>query len=69
MTAKTADELYAGVVRRLPLQERLRLAALILNDALPALTGVEESEAWSEEDLRDATIASWWYANQAHEED
>lgn len=60
------EELYNQVVRRLPVKERLRLAALILNGLVPV--SVEESEAWSEEDLRDLTRASLEYAAQAHEE-
>lgn len=66
MATKTVEELYTQVVRRLPVKERLRLAALILNGLVPA--SVEESEAWSEEDLRDLARASLEYAAQAHEE-
>jgi hypothetical protein len=63
MATKTVEELYNQVVRRLPVKERLQLAALILNGVIPAF--VEESEAWSEEDLRDLTRASLEYAAQA----
>lgn len=70
MAAKNAEEVYTEVVRRLPLKERLRLAALILNGVVPALTptGVNENEAWSEEDLRELTLASLWYATHTNEE-
>jgi len=54
MAAQTADKLYAKV-RQLPLKERLRLAALILNDVIPA---VDEGTVWSEEDLQDVVRAS-----------
>jgi len=70
MASKTTEELYAKAVCRLPLKERLRLAAMILNGVIPTLApaDVDEKEAWSEEDLRDLTVASLWYAAQAHEE-
>lgn len=71
MGPKTVEELYTKVVRPLPLKERLRLAALILNGVVPVLTpaGVDESEVWSEEDLRDLTLASSCHAAQANNED
>ena len=67
MTAKTAEDLYKTMVRRLPLAERLRLAALILNGVVPtsAAAEIDEQNSWSEEDLRDLTLTSAWYAAQA----
>ena len=67
MTAKTAEDLYKTTVRRLPLAERLRLAALILNGVVPtsAAAEIDEQNSWSEEDLRDLTLTSAWYAAQA----
>nr|BAL60226.1 hypothetical conserved protein [Candidatus Acetothermum autotrophicum] len=62
MEAQTADRLYTKVVRRLPLKERLRLAALILNDVIPV---VDESTTWSEEDLHDVVRASLRYGTEA----
>jgi hypothetical protein len=64
MAAQTADKLYAKV-RQLPLKERLRLAALILNDVIPA---VDEGTVWSEEDLQDVVRASLRYGAEADEE-
>jgi hypothetical protein len=64
MAAQTADKLYAKV-RQLPLKERLRLAALILNDVIPA---VDEGTVWSEEDLQDIVRASLRYGAEADEE-
>jgi hypothetical protein len=64
MAAQTADRLYAKV-RQLPLKERLRLAALILNDVIPA---VDEGTVWSEEDLQDIVRASLRYGAEADEE-
>jgi hypothetical protein len=57
MAAQTADKLYAKV-RQLPLKERLLLAALTLNDVIPA---VDEGTVWSEEDLQDIVRASLRY--------
>jgi hypothetical protein len=64
MAAQTADRLYAKV-RQLPLKERLRLAALILNDVIPA---VDEGTVWSKEDLQDIVRASLRYGAEADEE-
>jgi hypothetical protein len=64
MAAQTADKLYAKV-RQLPLKERLRLAALILNDVILA---VDEGTVWSEEDLQDIVRASLRYGAEADEE-
>jgi hypothetical protein len=63
MTAQTADKLYIRVVRQLPVKERLRLAALILNDVVPSVEA-DESESWSEEDLQDVALASLRYGIQ-----
>lgn len=68
MAAKTAEELYAHMVRQLPMKERLRLAALILNGVVPMLPPADEQEAWNEEDLRDLTRASLEYAAQTNDE-
>lgn len=67
---QSAEELYDDQVRRLPLKEQLRLAALILNEALPAFppAQVDEGEAWSEEDVRDLLLSSLHYAAQADPE-
>ena len=52
----TAQEVYITAVRRLPPAERLRLAALILDELTRAhILPVETSDAWSEEDLHDLT--------------
>ncbi len=64
MTAQTADRIYTKVVRQLSLKERLRLAALILNDVIPL---VDEHTAWNEEDLQDVVRASLRYGAEANE--
>ena len=59
-------ELYNDAIKPLPPEERLRIAALILNDATapPAADpwveeGVDISDEWTEEDMADYARASW----------
>jgi hypothetical protein len=57
----TAQELYASAVRDMTSEERLRLAALILNDltqsrSTQSLPDYEDD--WTEEDMRDLTAYS-----------
>jgi hypothetical protein len=55
----TAQEIYVSTVRDLPPAERLRLAALILDElARSAAIPPDISETWSDEDLRDLTAFS-----------
>ena len=63
MPQTTAEELYNQVVKPLPPPERLKLAAIILND-IASQAVVDYSEEWSEEDLRDFSVASWDYIIQ-----
>jgi hypothetical protein len=56
--ASSAEEVYEHAVKSLPLSERLRLAALILN-AIPPQAVVDYSDSWSDEDIREFTAASW----------
>ncbi len=67
----TANDIYASTVRELPPDERLRLAALILNDlAQQDVIRLEGySDSWSEEDMRDATNFSSRYLETAYPED
>lgn len=51
-------QLYRETVRSLPYADRLQLATLILTD-ISAENRPDESEAWSEEDLRDFTRSTW----------
>jgi hypothetical protein len=67
MTPATAEEVYDQVVKPLPLQERLKLATIILN-GIPLQAVVDYGEAWSEQDIRDFTAASWKHALQDVEE-
>ncbi len=59
----TAQEVYMQTVRELPLMERLRLTALILDDLTQHnLSVVDSSDAWSDQDLHDLTTFSLQYA-------
>jgi len=66
----TAQEIFQNDVRSLPLSERLRLAALILQDLTESgVTVVERSDSWSDEDRRDLTHFSLDYASRTYPED
>jgi hypothetical protein len=61
--ALTAQEVFTETVRTLPPSERLRLAALILQDlAQSDVAVVDRSDTWSEQDQRDLTAVSLKYA-------
>ena len=63
-TQTTADEIYVQIVKPLPPSERLKLAAMILND-IPPQSVVDYSEEWTEEDMRDFTAHSMRYAAES----
>jgi hypothetical protein len=56
-------ELYEQTIKTLPAAQRLRLAALILNDIAPP-SDVDDSDSWTEEDLQDFTQMSWQSIDQ-----
>jgi hypothetical protein len=58
-----ARDLY-NLSQSLSATERLRLASLILNDIVPALT-IDEDDAWSEQDLHDLSAFALPYALSA----
>lgn len=65
------DRLFEERIRPLPATDRLRIAALILQEYVataPTFTPVESIEnyrdEWSEEDLREASLASWTYVSE-----
>ena len=59
----TAREVFSEVVLALPPAERLRLAALILDDLTRSnLSVVETSDSWSAQDRADLTAFSLHYA-------
>lgn len=60
---KTAQAIYTQFVRVLSLDERLRLATLILNDLIQQNASVLERKiTWSEQDQLDLVIGSLQYA-------
>lgn len=68
--AITAQEVFAETVRSLPPTERLRLAALILQDLAQAdMTVVDTSSVWSEQDQSDLTTFSLQYAAKLYPEE
>ena len=59
----TVHELYDERVRTLPPSERLRLAALILQELTQAgAPAADAGDSWSEEDLKDLTAYSLGHA-------
>ena len=62
----SAEELYLTAQQLSP-KERLRLAAMILNDITAAEENVELSDTWSEEDLRDLTAFALSHSENPHE--
>jgi hypothetical protein len=68
--ALTAQEIFTETVRDLPPSERLRLAALILQDlAQSEVAVVDRRDTWTEQDQRDLTIFSLQYAAKLYPED
>ena len=67
--ALTAQEVFTETVRDLPPSERLRLAALILQDlAQSEVAVVDRSDTWTEQDQRDVTTFSLQYAAELYPE-
>jgi len=68
--AITAQEVFTETVRTLPPTERLRLAALILQDlAQTNMAVVDTSSAWSEQDQSDLTAFSLQCAAKLYPEE
>jgi len=68
--ALTAQEVFTETVQALPLTERLRLAALILQDlARSEVAVVNNSDTWSEQDQNDLTALSLQYAAKLYPEE
>lgn len=66
----TAQTVYDTSVAVLPKSERLKLAAIILDElTAPSGTALDFSDSWSEEDLQDVTAYAAGYAAQAFEEE
>ncbi len=59
----TVEEVFTKTVRALPPTERLRLAALILEDLTQSnLSLVDMRDTWSDQDQKDLTAYSLQYA-------
>jgi hypothetical protein len=56
-------DLYEQTIKTLPTAQRLRLAALILNDIVPS-SEVDDSDNWTEDDLQEFTQMSWQSVDQ-----
>jgi hypothetical protein len=68
--ALTAQEVFTETVRALPPSERLRLAALILQELTQSeVAGVDRSDTWNEQDQRDLTTLSLQYAAELYPEE
>jgi len=66
----TAQEVFMDTVRALPPGERLRLAAIILDDlAQSEVTIVDSSDTWSEQDCCDLSSFSLQYAGTLYPEE
>jgi hypothetical protein len=63
-TDQTVQEIYQNIVGNLSLRDRLRLAALILNDLTRQNVDViDANDTWTEQDQLDLTSFSLQYAN------
>jgi hypothetical protein len=68
--ALTAEEVFTESVQILPLTERLRLAALILQElAQPEVAVVDRSDIWSAQDQTDLTTFSLRQAAEIYQEE
>jgi hypothetical protein len=68
--AITAQEVFAETAQTLPPTERLRLAALILQDLARAdVAVVDSSDIWNEQDQSDVTVAALRYAAKFYPEE
>jgi hypothetical protein len=61
-----SKELYQSYVQEMPILERLQLVRLILDDLMATSQTwlVDESDAWSDEDIQDLTRYTLAYATQ-----
>lgn len=63
-TDQTVQEIYQNIVATLPLSDRLRLAALILNDLTQQnLAVIDATNTWTDQDQLELTSFSLQYAN------
>ena len=61
---QTVQEIYQNIVRNLSVSDRLRLAALILNDLTQQNVAlIDASNTWTDQDQLELTSFSLQYAN------
>lgn len=65
------NQLYQQQVKPLPMIDRLQLARLIMDDLSEFISrsNVDSDDAWSDEDLHDASRASLLYAAQIFDDE
>lgn len=66
MMAANAKEFYAQTVLSLSPKERLRLAAMILNDLTNSKDQIDFSYSWSDEDVQDLTTFALSHSENPH---
>jgi hypothetical protein len=69
-TDQTIQEIYQNIVGNFTVNDRLRLAALILNDLTQQNVAViDASDTWTEQDQLELTSFSLQYANSLFPDD
>lgn len=66
--AADAKELYEETVRLLTPKERLRLAAMILQDFTGSGRLIGFSDTWNEQDIKDLTAFALSHSENPHEQ-
>lgn len=64
----TAQDIFESKVKPLPASERLRLAAMILDELVQPSSGLDVDDKWSDEDTRDLVAFSLHYAADQNSE-
>ena len=64
-----AKEFYDESVRRLSPKERLRLAAMILQDLTGSPKTMQVDDNWSEQDLQELTAFALSHSENPHEQE
>jgi hypothetical protein len=69
-TDQTIQEIYQNIVGNFTVNDRLRLAALILNDLTQQnVAFIDASDTWTEQDQLELTSFSLQYANSLFPDD
>jgi hypothetical protein len=64
-----AQELYANAVSQMSPRQRLRLAALILDDLAASAEAIDFSDGWSEQDQTDLAALALSYGTSRYDQD